>query len=876
MIEIGYSRKGSQWRKWDLHLHSPSSYDYKNKSMTNDEIINNLKINDVSAAVITDHHKIDVERVNELIKLGNKEKILILPGIEFRSELGKSGDPVHYIGIFDNNNVKKIWDIIRVELRKYLPENDDKKSNDEAYVPLAKGCEIIRENGGISTIHAGTKSNSIELLKNHSSKFKLKEDITENHIDILEIGKKEDINSIYEDIVFKSINRRMPIVKGSDNHDIGKYQLKNSCWIKGDLTFEGLKQILCEFDDRISIKETKPDIKNNYEVIDSISFNDENFTEDQINFNDNLVSIIGSKSTGKSILLRSIANAIDKEQVDEKFGGTNKLKDPRVSVIWNDGDKYSFPDESGDATKKRIMYIPQGYLNRSVDSENPNSFANKIIKNILKKDNKFQIIFDKFDSTKAKYENEIHEKINRLFDNINRINEKIHEFKDLGDIDDIQNGIINLKNEIGNLSNEKVNEEDEKLQNELNEKIRNIKKEIYNQTENYNVLENLIEDMGSSNSLFRLNNIEELNDENVKEEINETLKIYNFISKDSVLKKLEAELAKIAKMYDVLSNKCGKYKTDLKALNDKIKLSESTKEKFDKINIEEQRIENIKSKKEELKNLRKNCKEILEDIYLFNKKFFENSEKITGEFRFEGSQSIFRVESKFNTKLFNTKFDKLNKRYFNDFEKEENINLSDFVYETETFHEQLKKIVNGILVGELITKKNISKKEIIQMLFESYIFINFDIIDGGDTLEEMSPGKRSFALLKVLISLDKSKWPILIDQPEDDLDSKSISKDLIKFLKETKKERQIIIVSHNPNLVVGADSEQVIVANQDGVDVTNKNKKFEYVSGSIENTFKNENEECYLYSKGIKEYVCDILEGGEESFKKRQAKYNIH
>lgn len=124
--------------------------------------------------------------------------------------------------------------------------------------------------------------------------------------------------------------------------------------------------------------------------------------------------------------------------------------------------------------------------------------------------------------------------------------------------------------------------------------------------------------------------------------------------------------------------------------------------------------------------------------------------------------------------------------------------------------------------------------------------------------------------------LDKSRWPILIDQPEDDLDANSISKDLTQFLKETKKERQIIIASHNPNLVVGADSEQIIVANQEGNEAKNKFSKFEYISGSIENMYKNDDEECYLYTKGIKEHICYILEGGEESFRKRQKKYNIY
>ena len=71
----------------------------------------------------------------------------------------------------------------------------------------------------------------------------------------------------------------------------------------------------------------------------------------------------------------------------------------------------------------------------------------------------------------------------------------------------------------------------------------------------------------------------------------------------------------------------------------------------------------------------------------------------------------------------------------------------------------------------------------------------------------------------------------MLDQPEDDLDNRSIYYDLVSFIKKKKKERQIIIVTHNPNLVVGADSEEVLVANQHGKKSKNMSKKFEYVSG---------------------------------------------
>jgi predicted ATPase len=97
--------------------------------------------------------------------------------------------------------------------------------------------------------------------------------------------------------------------------------------------------------------------------------------------------------------------------------------------------------------------------------------------------------------------------------------------------------------------------------------------------------------------------------------------------------------------------------------------------------------------------------------------------------------------------------------------------------------------------------------------------------------------------------------PLIFDQPEDDLDNEFITKELVNLIKELKKYRQIIISTHNANLVVTADSEQVIVAN-------NEDERLSYVSGSLEN-------------KDIIENVCRILEGGKAAFEKRKYKYGV-
>jgi predicted ATPase len=133
-------------------------------------------------------------------------------------------------------------------------------------------------------------------------------------------------------------------------------------------------------------------------------------------------------------------------------------------------------------------------------------------------------------------------------------------------------------------------------------------------------------------------------------------------------------------------------------------------------------------------------------------------------------------------------------------------------------------------------------------------------------------------LLILFLEISSAEFPILIDQPEDNLDNRTIYDLLCKMIKQKKKDRQIIIVSHNANLVVATDSENIIVANQVGQDSKTETGKyrFEYVNGSLEYSFeKNDKIKSILLSQGIKEHVCDILEGGNEAFKQRERKYSI-
>jgi hypothetical protein len=108
---------------------------------------------------------------------------------------------------------------------------------------------------------------------------------------------------------------------------------------------------------------------------------------------------------------------------------------------------------------------------------------------------------------------------------------------------------------------------------------------------------------------------------------------------------------------------------------------------------------------------------------------------------------------------------------------------------------------------------------------------------GGFERSSMTPGKQALFALTLTLSESDEAWPLLIDQPEDDLDSRAIYETIVPYLKRRKRERQILMVTHNANLAVGADSEQVVVTNRHGTDRQNRDgQTFAYLAGSLEHS----------------------------------------
>lgn len=138
-----------------------------------------------------------------------------------------------------------------------------------------------------------------------------------------------------------------------------------------------------------------------------------------------------------------------------------------------------------------------------------------------------------------------------------------------------------------------------------------------------------------------------------------------------------------------------------------------------------------------------------------------------------------------------------------------------------------------------------------------YLFPEYSLRLDGKELRQLSPGERGTLLLLFYLLVDKSLVPIVVDQPEENLDNHTVYRLLIPVIKRAKSRRQVIMVTHNPNVAVVCDAEQIVHASIDRAD----GNRVTYSSGAIEDPTMNR-------------LLLDVLEGTKPAFRNRRDKYH--
>lgn len=700
-----------------------------------------------------------------------------------------------------------------------------------------------------------------------------------------------------------------PCVWGSDSHEPdtllhpSRGNTQDYTWIKADVSFDGLRQIVFEPDARVRIQEDEPEVKTPYLVIDKVRFIDSSgtkrFPTEPIHFNSHLTSVIGGKSSGKSLLLYYIAKTIDANQVETRTKGLtippyHFEKDGAfdVEVTWKDGAAQNLTDDGRQT--RRLTYLPQLYINTLAEKPGERGFHELVLEILLQNDS-FKQFYDAKTADIRRIEDELKKKVISFFSTLSGIDAFRQEILKIGDEASIQAELSRLKNEMDVLkSSASFTDNEDRSYRELVARHDILDEQLKKYGRSLEVLGGLRKVM--EQGLIELKEKMEIElslRESVDDESTVLLDNFRNVVTQSLGKVNAAVMAyetmkseEINKQIAQLTSEMQEVDARMQPLQQKIGNQNRMKILKADIKSEQEKLDLIQAKKEQLKATEGLAGHILDEIVSSYGSMFQCHSAIKQKLSEDEFRMIEDIELRtsigFDLLLFAKRFEEII-----DKKSLTTKALPGFNDDRQYSFDEGSHVENVGKLMRLLAKRdpNILKlkssygnyQDAMIALVDDYIIMTFDLIQNGDSISMMSPGKKGLVLLKLYLHLSNSRDPILIDQPEENLDNRTIYKELRGFLREKKVQRQIILVSHNANVVVGSDSEVVVVANQSGQQIGRDNREFqfEYVSGALEASFEDDSADGVLYKKGIREHVCEILEGGEDAFKEREWKYGF-
>ncbi len=925
--------RGSEWRRWDLHIHTPETKEndqYPGSTPEEKWDMFYEAVNQYLRDESNPLHNIVVIGITDYLSVDNYLKVLhdnrlpssvklILPNVELRVSISSKKTPVNLHCIFDPEIVEDLNDLFFSKLGMVMADGRISASKSDL-IRLGKMIDAtLDEHSALATGIRRFRPPIDEIFKLFKSNDYLREHvligvpngtndglsgmddsfsfIRENIYKVADfifssnpsdrdyfLGKKA---SDSPETIKKKYGSLMPCIHGCDAHCIEKIfepDKKRYCWIKADPTFNGLKQILCEPESRVRISSEKPEEKNPYQIIDYVRFNDERFPSNPIVFNEELNCIIGGKSTGKSLLLHNIAKTIDKKQVEDKINacGLNEtLELSNMEVVWKDGKI----DKDGKSNDHKIFYIPQTYLNRLSEEKEEKTEIDHIIEDVLLQNDDIKTAHEDMNLTIQQLKQSYTKLCLDIINNYNYIVYLNDEIKKSGNSEAIKQNIEQLKNK------QKEFSKSESITNEALEEYQLMQSQVKQDESdkeilNYfsNCIENTIEiiDKDRINALKNVIDISSVGDSKLLDEvigqIDEAYESIYSYSKEVWGRTIKDIQAIIQKKISIINKNLDTNKEKIKNIAGMINDNENFIDISKRINAEENTLERVfelESKlAEKTGEYNSQCIDLAQAFDNFKAAHEKYAQTVNQNQEIKSTGLTFYVQTFFRETQFceaiNRIFDKRILKSKKNIIDVESFELGHFTSEKKI------KFIQECVQNELKTVKNEDVESALRNLFTDWFNTNYTIKMENDSLQQMSPGKKSLVLLELIISLANSKYPILIDQPEDDLDNRSIFNELIPYIKEKKKERQFIIVTHNANVVLGGDAEEVIVANQDGDNSPNEKSRFEYLSGSIENNMPiDENSNGILKKSGIQQHICDVLEGGKVAFELRTKKYRI-
>lgn len=903
--------RGSEWRKWDLHVHTPGTAKANNYSGENawETFISELEaLSDVAVFGVTDYWSIDNWKLLKDEQDNNNRLVgkLLIPNVELRIiPVTNQNIPINLHVLFDpqipyDDIQRQFFQQLKFERCgcKFSATKNDlvalgrqicgdnnldevtawRRGVEQFQVPYTKVKEIVESpywqgrcivgvangtNDGASGIQdSAMRESRCEIYRMADVIFSSREQDRDYFL-----GKGCDLVAS----VIKQYGSIKPCVAGSDAHDftrLNSWHNGKVTWIKADPTFEGLKQILFEPAERVRIQEAKPEEKPPYQVIDSITVSEDGFWEQEIPLNSNLVTIIGGRSSGKSTLLGCIAT---------KIGYSQEYDDP----VYSDEEKQFIQNHQNSLTIKwadhggmqdhQVDFFRQNYM---IHLQSDRKEIDKLIAKILKATPENATRFSKYEQFLIDAKADITKDCALLFSQREKIDALDLEIKEKGGLDGHAKQVKALVRQLDEKKKQHSSlTEDEQLEfDRIKTEVEKHKEELDALKQDQSAIVVLIEEEEAI----------------VAPSLDDSM-FSDKVGKSLVEKYLAMWQAFHGKWLSFLKETRDKFLLDINEMTAKLKELISTdvykkgmedistnsilKDLENKLTNEKAKYAEVDALAQQRKKLQDENQQLIQSLSERHWSYQTRARQFVSSITWSNEDLLIKgkisVKTALNERLEGqiTRKARQQQEYFDSLIKHEEFDVP-----------KASLFLNNVMERKISYNQYVDEQYLVsEFLSSNWFDINYDIVYQGDTFSAMSPGKRAFVILRLLLEFGNNECPILIDQPEDSLDNRAIFTELVQYLRDKKKKRQIILVTHNPNVVVGADAEQVIVANQTGSKNENVNGlKFSYVSGALENS-RPKNVACptVLESQGVREHVCEILEGGEDAFKKRESKYGF-
>ena len=667
-------------------------------------------------------------------------------------------------------------------------------------------------------------------------------------------------------------------------------------WIKAEPTFDGLRQILFEPDSRVSISETHPDKKTPYQVIDRVRFvgGGDKFGNQEIRFSPYLTSIIGGKSTGKSLLAGLLVKSTDIQEyrrrsqqrtgdlVDRLAWLEKELPTMNFEAVWRDGTTTTL--QNAEQKGRKVTYFPQHYLNTSINDQGVgNKELNKIIRAVLAQKDLYAKAFDA-------YRDKIHSVNENVAASATSFEEALKDVRaarlrsaEKGKSADIQINIGKLEAESAELQRQfNLSEEEIARHAQLTTEIDGLTAQKDGVSADLAALDTMApEQLTARLSLETiLPAMLEAASDSLATAIRQVVSPLVASFQAAILDALTPIRATLNSRLATLDESMTTAADRRRPILEKIEKSAPLRDLAKLIDAEKDKLAAVLALEADIARLDEKIVAFAAELGGFVEKRLTLAADVTAvldQHPVEKGDELLKVDIRPFVKSRHVQATLQDRvRY------QSNADIRSIVQEPkpsdadfDTYRRAISTVVQQAIAGVLEFKGGSKLAGLLQELLGNAMYLNYDLKLGGDSFTIMSPGKKALALLRIIIELDASEHPIILDQPEDDLDNRSIYDGLATYLKAKKLQRQIIVVTHNPNVVVGGDSEYVIVANQSGQgsNLDNEHYRFEYVYGGLERSFFDAKVKWILHKQGIREHVCQILDGGKGAFQRREQLY---